>query len=355
MEPLCKGRFLPTLIVCIAMTVPLVASEPVGADDCKGVQNILVLFDASGYMKEKNFYDQLLQQMSYFVDAMPVTADGFFNVGLRHYGLKVGLGCNNTESILPIEPWDPERFSNSFPKSVSYGVSSLCTGLREAADEAAAASGKTVILLIGGGVESCKADPINVADRIGINNPDLEIHTFQVGNLQEGQFVLEGIAAKCRGTYHNAAAMTSSADWHLWMRRYLVVPCGQGAGAPGAIPPKRLGPVTFDYKSISVRSRDAAVDAANMANLDAVGRHLQANPAARVVLHGFTDGKGSQDYNLRLSRQRAEAVAKYLQSTYGIPSARVGIVAHGIAQEAPGPPGQPQVGGRRSVEFELLD
>jgi len=355
MGPRYKGRFLSALIVGMAMTVLVVQASPVRADDCKAVQNILVLFDASGYMKEKNHYEQLLTQMGYFIDAMPLTADGFFNVGLRHYGLKVGLGCNNSESILPIEPWDPERFSNAFPKHVSYGVSSLSTGLREAADEAAAAQGKTVILLIGGGLESCKTNPINVADRISLNNPDVEVHTFQVGNMEEGRYVLEHIAAKCRGTYHNTAAITSSAEWHVWMRRHLVVPCGPAADAPGAAPATKVGPVTFDYKSFTVRSRDASVDAANMASLEAVGRRLQANPSSRVVLHGFTDGKGSQQYNLRLSRQRAEAVSRYLQTTYGIPSARIGIVAHGIAQDAGSPPGQPQLGGRRTVEFELLD
>jgi hypothetical protein len=85
--------------------------------------------------------------------------------------------------------------------------------------------------------------------------------------MQEGRFVLEHIAAKCKGTFHNTAEMTSSAEWHLWMRRHLVVPCGPEVGAPGVVPVPKVGPVTFDYKSFTVHSRDAAVDAANIANL----------------------------------------------------------------------------------------
>ena len=44
---------------------------------------------------------------------------------------------------------------------------------------------------------------------------------------------------------------------------------------------------------------------------------LEDNPAARVVLHGFSDGKGKPEYNLKLSRKRAEAVAQFLVTSYG--------------------------------------
>ena len=201
-----RGRLHPSVMVCLTLILYFFSTSSVYADDCKRVPNILVLFDASGYMKEKDRYQLLLTQMGFFEKAMPVTADGFFNVGLRHYGLKVGMGCENTESILAIQPWDPEKFLNAFPKSVSYGVSSLSAGLRAAADDVASATGKSIILVIGGGIESCKADPVTIAEQISRNNPDLEIHTFQIGNAQDGSFFLKAIAEKGRGTYNRASA-----------------------------------------------------------------------------------------------------------------------------------------------------
>ncbi len=196
MLPFSRGWRYHIFAISLALAMVSFSTGLSRGDDCKRVSNILVVFDASGFMKEKNRYDLLLEQMSFFEKAMPLTRDGFFNVGIRHYGLKVGLGCENTESVLAIQPWDPERFLNSFPKSISYGMSSLSAGLRAAADEAASAEGKTVIVLIGGGMESCKADPVKIAERIGINNPDLEIHTFQVGNSPDGRFFLGAIAQK---------------------------------------------------------------------------------------------------------------------------------------------------------------
>ena len=345
MGPFQRDRFHLGFLTTLIFLLAVLLSSSVHADDCKRIQNILVLFDASGFMKQGDRYEQFLKQMNNFKNAMPLTADGFFNVGLRHYGLKVGMGCHNTESILAIQPWDPERFINAFPRHVSYGVSALSAGLRASGEEIAATSGKSLIILIGGGIESCKSDPVKIADRIAFNNPDLEIHTFQIGNSQEGKFFLEGIARKCKGTYQNIASMGSVAGWHAWMKRYLVVPCSapEGVGAPEEIPP-----IVFDYNSFSVRSKDRTLDASNLRSLDIVGKYLQANPRARVVLHGFTDGKGKPAYNLRLSRRRAEAVALALKKQYGIPDARIGIIAHG---EAPsGPPGEIM----RRVEFELF-
>ncbi|MEW6114170.1 MAG: OmpA family protein, partial [Thermodesulfobacteriota bacterium] len=79
------------------------------------------------------------------------------------------------------------------------------------------------------------------------------------------------------------------------------------------------------------------------------------NPTGKVILHGFSDGKGSQTYNLELSRRRAEAVARYLADTYKVPMQRISVVAHGIAQDAlRSAPGAAQPEYARRVEFELV-
>lgn len=331
------------------------AASSAFGDDCRKVPNILVLFDASGFMKERDRYQFLLKQMDFFDKAMPITADGFFNVGLRHYGLKVGMGCDNTESVLAIQPWDPQRFINAFPRTVSYGVSSLSAGLRAAADEVTGLSGKTVIVLVGGGIESCKVDPIKITEQIIANNPDLEVHTFQIGNAQDGAFFLKAIAEKGRGIYTNADMINSPAEWHAWMKRYLVSPCGRSVSPP-AVPttqPTKIM-VTFDHNSFSVRSKDPAADSANLAALKVAASSLTQNPLAQVVLHGFSDGKGTRDYNLKLSRQRAEAVADYLARNLNVPVSRIKIVAHGMTSPNVRVPGGPDDRVGRRVELEIL-
>jgi len=349
-----RDRYRPRLMAYLTLIVVLFSPGLILADDCRRVSNILVLFDASGFMKQKGRYEFLMQQMHFFSRAMPLTKDGFFNVGLRHYGLKVGMGCENTESILAVRPWDPERFINSFPKTVSYGVSSLAAGIRGAADEVSGLQGKTAVVVIGGGLESCKTDPINVVEQVCANNPDVEFHTFQIGNDIDGRYWLSGIATKGRGTYNSTDGWNSSAPWYAWMKRYLVVPCAPAAPAPSAPgTAQALAPVTFDYKSVSVKSKNPQADAANRAALAAVSQTLLTNPALRVVLHGFSDGKGSPEVNLKVSQQRAEAVAHYLISTYKIAPSRITVTPHGMVQSLTQPSAVPDDRMSRRVEFEL--
>jgi outer membrane protein OmpA-like peptidoglycan-associated protein len=350
MRPSLKG--LQTLCLTVGVVLAMLTGTATG-DDCRRAPNILILFDASGFMKDRGRYEFFIKQMEFFQQAIPLTADGLFNVGVRHYGLKVGLGCQNTESIQAIGPWDPERFLYAFPKTLSYGTSSLSAGLRAAADDAAAAEGKTVIVVIGGGIESCKTDPVKTAERISINDPQLEIHTFQIGSDDEGTFNLRGIAEKCRGAYVNLNQFSSPAGWHAWMKRFLVVQCAASSPAPSTPAQASVGPIVFDPGSASLRSKDQAVNAANQANLNLIGDFLKKNLSARVILHGFAGEKGKAEYRQHLARKRAEAVAQLLTTGYGIPGTQMSIVSHGAAKPAdPGTPQSDRTAGRR-VEIEF--
>lgn len=331
------------VLFTVALLTALFVAVPAFADDCKRVPNIIILFDASGFMREKNRYETFLKQMESFSQALPITADGFFDVGVRHYGLKVGLGCENTESILGLQPWDPERFMNSFPRGVSYGVSSLAAGLRAAADDVAGATGKSVILLIGGGLESCKADPLKTTQQICANNPDLEVHTFQIGSAQDGTFFLRGIAEMGRGVYTSLDESGAPAMWYAWMRKYLVMPCPASVRSPGAAAIPTFAPLTFDPNSFALRSKDPGMDAANMSGLQGLGQFLRENPGTRAVLHGYSEGTGKMKQNLRTARKRAEAVAQFLMSSYGVPAGQLSIIAHGGPGEKTG----------RTVDIEI--
>jgi OmpA-OmpF porin, OOP family len=66
------------------------------------------------------------------------------------------------------------------------------------------------------------------------------------------------------------------------------------------------------------------------AALDAVGEGIRmAGRQVRVVVEGHTDAAGSPDYNLILSRRRAEAVKQYLVSRHGIGAPNLKVVGKG--------------------------
>jgi OOP family OmpA-OmpF porin len=65
--------------------------------------------------------------------------------------------------------------------------------------------------------------------------------------------------------------------------------------------------------------------------LDGVGKFLTGQPQAFVALFGFTDDTGKAEYNMELSRRRAEAAADYLRMNYNLGSDRVVANWYGAA------------------------
>lgn len=66
--------------------------------------------------------------------------------------------------------------------------------------------------------------------------------------------------------------------------------------------------------------------------LDAVVSYLkELNSGKQIVIHGYTDSVGSDEDNLKLSRERAEAVKRYLVEN-GIDENRIETKGHGESQ-----------------------
>ena len=69
-----------------------------------------------------------------------------------------------------------------------------------------------------------------------------------------------------------------------------------------------------------------------------VAEYLQTHPNATVTITGYADkGTGSQAFNLRLSAQRSQAVAKALQDRYYIPASRMIVKSMGEDMYQPYP------------------
>jgi OOP family OmpA-OmpF porin len=73
--------------------------------------------------------------------------------------------------------------------------------------------------------------------------------------------------------------------------------------------------VHFDFNKSKIRPDDAAI-------LDEAADILKQHPDVTIYDDGYCDAIGSEEYNLKLSQRRAEAVAKYLEDK-GIPEAKI--------------------------------
>jgi outer membrane protein OmpA-like peptidoglycan-associated protein len=108
------------------------------------------------------------------------------------------------------------------------------------------------------------------------------------------------------------------------------------AVVPGA-EVKRVGEgiqIIFDDKSgvnFAFDSSDLTTDAKK--NLDAVAEVFIEFPDTDLMIQGYTDSVGNEDYNLKLSERRAKAVANYLK-TKGVASKRFSSIK-GFGEEHP--------------------
>ena len=92
-------------------------------------------------------------------------------------------------------------------------------------------------------------------------------------------------------------------------------------------------PIHFDFDSSVVREGD-------LATLGQVAEVIRrAYPTALVTIEGFADPAGSRDYNVRLSRRRAEAVKAVMVSRYNLPAAQFRTIGYGEQFERQVAPG----------------
>lgn len=86
-------------------------------------------------------------------------------------------------------------------------------------------------------------------------------------------------------------------------------------------------PVHFDFDRSEVRAPDQEI-------LDRFAAVVRAYyPEAIITVEGFTDPAGSAAYNLKLGKERAEAVRTYLTTNGGLNPSKVRSVSYGKAAD----------------------
>jgi outer membrane protein OmpA-like peptidoglycan-associated protein len=106
--------------------------------------------------------------------------------------------------------------------------------------------------------------------------------------------------------------------------------------------------VYFDFNKSDLRDE-------GMAELDEVAKALKADPNAVIELQGFADQRGTDRYNYLLTRDRVDAVVRYLVQRHGIDLRRIYAVGMGKATLAAGEKGNRETFAKsRRVEMRLL-
>jgi OOP family OmpA-OmpF porin len=104
--------------------------------------------------------------------------------------------------------------------------------------------------------------------------------------------------------------------------------------------------VTFEYDSALLTTASATV-------LTGVAATLRDRPELRVEISGHTDDRGTEPYNIELSRQRAEAVKAFLVKN-GVTEANVAAEGYGSARSIASNDSKDGRSQNRRVELRVL-
>jgi outer membrane protein OmpA-like peptidoglycan-associated protein len=101
---------------------------------------------------------------------------------------------------------------------------------------------------------------------------------------------------------------------------------------------------------INFAFNSAVIPPEHFAQLDRVAELLHQEPGLSLAVEGHTDAVGSADYNIDLSRRRAEAVVHYL-TDHGVDASRLMAVGKGKTEPLVA---NPMDGRNRRVQFVRL-
>lgn len=166
-----------------------------------------------------------------------------------------------------------------------------------------------------------------------------------LSNMQNLPASTMGVAAEGGSSFGQAARATSS----LAVVDKLKSELGAVDSERGTVV-SLAGDVTFDFDKATIRSSATET-------LDRLAELIQAGQAGQITIEGHTDARGDDDYNKRLSEQRAEAVKTYLVGK-GVEAGRLATIGLGelrtVAPNAKADGSDDEAGRQRNRRVEVI-
>jgi len=311
----------------------------------KKVDNFLIIQDASSTMGEKwdlkNFnYDSSKFELSKELltclnSALPDTFDA--NAGLRVFG-----DVRSEKGLI----WGMNKYAqDAFGEAVNSldrlnGTTPLAEAIVNGSADLQNMSGNAAVIIFSDGLNTEAASPVAAATEMKeMYGDNVCIYTVLLGSDPVGGATMEHIAdaGKCGyatdiDTIGKAQGMDNFVtDVSIEKAPQKVMKAEPVIQKPVMKKPVMKKPTEkisitlyfeFDFDKAFVRPEHYD-DAQKVADI------LNKYSAANAVLEGHTDNKGPEEYNMGLSKRRAESVKKYIVEKFNIDASRISTVGYG--------------------------
>ncbi len=191
--------------------------------------------------------------------------------------------------------------------------------------------GDTAVIIVSDGKENRGIDALKAVKKIQAKYPNVYFHTVSLAEDEEGRWTLKEISRMGRGFYAEGDDLSSDAmamdrfvsDVFYLVEMEEVVQFEETATVEEAPAPEYISLDTvyfdFDKSDLKPEARTALEPSVEL---------LRNRPELTVVIQGYTDQIGTEEYNRKLSERRAMAVYDYFR-TKGIPAGRMATAGYG--------------------------
>lgn len=284
--------------------------------------NAIFLFDGSSSMGDmfKDTNTSKIQILKEFLQARNTYfPDLGYNFGLYVY-------APGFRELYGVQPYDRQKFAAALDQlpSKAGGATLLQRGLVRIEPVLQGLSGRTVVFLFNDGTYSDSRDPVRKAQELA-DKYNVCFVIIGTADTKAAEAMLQRMAAV------NECSRVIDFETYITRPEY-------NSGALFVVKSSITIVTTSDRRVVGLRTDnilfdwDAAThDEVFNQGLDKIGAFMQSHPESYAVIDGYSDNTGSLDYNLRLSRLRAENVASYLKNQFNISDDRLVVSWYGPA------------------------
>lgn len=335
------GLTLAVLVVLVfAVGSAAQAGEIIFADDIKqniiakevlvrAADNVIVMVDSSSSMGETN---KTYNKMNYQLEREALAA-GFNR--LPDLGYNVGIyQFTPWKALYPVQKFDAAGVVDALKQlpDKPAGPTPLLQGLDELEAVLKGLKGKTyVYLFTDGGYIKLKDHP-GPWEKTAMLANEYDV-CFQIIDYSAQEKARKFVADMAKA---NWCSRVIPFDSYINQPYYAIGPLFYTRWDTEVETMSEKTVAGYKVKNINFDLDRSDLTPAAKEELAEVGKFMSANPKAYAVLFGYTDDTGKPDYNVQLSRRRAESVADYLYYNFNLGPDRVIPIWYGAANPIAG-------------------
>jgi OOP family OmpA-OmpF porin len=319
------------VILSMLVSMPALAAEIITAEDIVEkvipiemlvpmTDNAIFMLDTSSSMGDE-YKDTGKSRLELVMDQLEKR-----NAYIPELGYKFGFYVYTPwKPILEMQTYNREAVANALkavPRETS-GPTRLSRGLDKLKPILKTLSGKTVVFVFSDGNYTGERRPRDVARALARDHQGVCFYVISTASEAKNKSIAANVASinECSrvipfDNFLNHPEYTSGALFAVKASAVVVT------RTESRIVGLELDPLHFAFDSTELNSETRS-------EVDEVGEFMGKNPGSYVVINGYTDNTGPEEYNLHLSRRRAESVGAYLTDSHEIDPSRIVLYWYG--------------------------